>query len=70
MPINAIVNKIPTAKTREMLNVRLKDIFPCELMKPTTSGILERWQGESSMERTPHPKEERSTSHTGPDIAS
>ncbi len=31
--------------------------FPCELMNPTTRGILDKWQGESRIDKTPHPKE-------------
>jgi len=70
IPIRAIVNNIPVEKIREILNVRPVDIFPWEDIYPTIRGMLERWHGDSSTERTPQIKEADIASHAAPDIAS
>ena len=67
--ITAIVIKIPTAKISEILNVRPKEIFPCELINPTTSGMLDKWHGERSMDNTPYPNDAITASQTAPIIA-
>jgi hypothetical protein len=53
-----------------MLKVLPILIFPCELMNPTTRGMLERWQGLKIMLKTPQLKEARTASQTVPVIAS
>jgi hypothetical protein len=52
-PRAAIVRRIPPAKRVEMTNARRIDIRPCWSMKPTISGMLDRWHGLSTTLRMP-----------------
>jgi hypothetical protein len=40
--MRAIVIKMPSEKINEMLKVFPIEIFPCELINPTTSGMLDK----------------------------
>ncbi len=53
----------------EILKVRFTEILPCEVINPTTRGIVERWQGDSKIESTPQAKEANITIQTVPVIA-
>jgi len=64
------VIKIPKENTSEILNVLPTEILPCELIKPTINGMLERWQGESRTLNTPHPSEASTAIQAAPISAS
>jgi hypothetical protein len=42
IPIIAMVISVPTEKINEMLKVLPIDILPCELINPTTRGMLDK----------------------------
>jgi hypothetical protein len=55
--IAAMLTRIPIEKRAEMEKALPVEILPCSSMKPTTSGMLDRWQGLRRMLNIPQTNE-------------
>jgi hypothetical protein len=49
--------RIPVENSKETMNARFVEIFPCPLMNPIISGMLAIWQGLKTMLSMPQTKE-------------
>ena len=69
IPISVMVMSMPVANVVDKPTDRRARAGPCFTIYPTTSGMLARWHGLSSMLATPHPNDAASAIPNLPDIA-